>query len=104
MSTAAVQASAAADRLEAAATRAEAAAEHYRRLWNQDNGLILAPLLVDGRLTGSWRLTGTGVGRHLEVTWFPGSRRPPRGELEEPVAALAAAYAVRVDDVTLTRG
>lgn len=81
-----------------------ASPEHYRRLWNQDNGLILAPLLVDGRLTGSWRLTGTGAGRHLEVTWFPGSRRPPRGELEEPVAALAAAYAVRVDDVTLTRG
>ena len=80
------------------------AAEHYRRLWTQENGLLLSPLLVDGRLTGCWRLTGTGAGRKLDVTWFAGSRRPLRGELEEPVTSLEAAYAVRVDAVTLGRG
>ena len=76
---------------------------HYRRLWQQENGQVRAPLLVDGRLTGSWRLTGTGRRRALEVTTYAGTRRPSRSELEEPVTALASAYDVTVTDLTLTR-
>ena len=76
---------------------------HYRRLWHQDNGQVDAPLLVDGRLTGSWRLVGSGTRRALEVTSYAGTRRPRRSELEEPVAALASAYAVTVTGLSLTR-
>ena len=76
---------------------------HYRRLWHQENGQVEAPLLVDGRLTGSWRLTGTGRRRALEVTSYAGTRRPRRSELEEPVTALATAYDVSVTGLTLTR-
>lgn len=78
-------------------------AAHYRRLWSQDNGLILAPLLVDGRLTGWWRLARQGRKRSLEVHWFSGTRRPRKAELDQPVARLEAAYGVDVSELTLSR-
>lgn len=60
---------------------------HYQRLWSQDNGMILAPLMVDGRLTGWWRVPGSGPrrpGGHLVLR----TRRPRRAELDEPVQHL----------------
>lgn len=77
--------------------------KHYRRLWFQDNGALLAPMLCDGRLTGYWRLTGAGSGRSCIVAWFAGTRRPRKSELDGPVAALEAAYGVTVKDLTITR-
>ncbi len=77
--------------------------EHHRRLWSQDNGMLRAPLLCDGRITGSWRLSGATSKRACEVAWFAGARRPRRSELEGPVAAIGAAYGVTVTDVTMTR-
>jgi hypothetical protein len=76
---------------------------HLRRLWNQGNGMVLPPLLVDGRITGHWRVTGTARSRPLAVVWFAGTRRPRKAELDAPVAALEAALAITVTAVTLTR-
>ena len=66
--------------------------------------MIPALLLVDGRVTGQWRLPGSGTRRPCEVTWFAGTRRPTKSELAEPVSALEAAYAVTVTGLTVTRG
>ena len=77
--------------------------EHHERLWNAANGLLLPPLLVDGRISGYWRLAGGGRRREVQVTWFARTRRPARSELVEPVAAVEAALAVTVTGVTVTR-
>lgn len=74
---------------------------HFARLWNKGNALINAPLMVDGRLTGEWRLEGSGAKRRLDVRWYPRTRRPRKAELEAPAAALAAAYGVTLSGVTL---
>ena len=77
--------------------------EHHRRLWNDSNGMLLPPLLVDGRITGFWRAAGTARRRPLEVTWFARTRRPRRAELDEPVAALESALGITVTEVTVSR-
>lgn len=77
--------------------------DHLRRLWNQSNGLVLPPLLVDGRITGFWRATGSAKRRPLDVVWFTGTRKPRKPELAAPVAALEAALDIAVTEVTLTR-
>jgi DNA glycosylase AlkZ-like len=76
---------------------------HLRRLWNLSNGMVLPPLLVDGRITGYWRATGSAKKRPLEVVWFAGTRKPRRAELDAPVAALEAALDITITGVTLTR-
>lgn len=76
---------------------------HLRRLWNQNNGMVLPPLLVDGRITGYWRATGSARKRPLEVMWFAGTRKPRKGELDAPVAALEAGLDITITGVTLTR-
>lgn len=80
-----------------------AAPAHLRRLWSGANGMVLPPLLVDGRITGYWRATGSTRRRPLEVTWFAGTRRPRGAELAESVAALEAALGIAVTEVTTTR-
>jgi hypothetical protein len=77
--------------------------EHHRRLWNESNGMLLAPLLVDGRISGFWRAGGTARRRPLEVTWFARTRRPRKTELDEPTAALEAALGITVTGVTISR-
>ncbi|PUA80402.1 DNA glycosylase AlkZ-like family protein [Nocardioides currus] len=76
---------------------------HLRRLWNQSNGMVLPPLLVDGRITGYWRATGSASRRPLEIVWFAGTRKPRKAELDAPVAALEAGLGIAVTGVTLTR-
>jgi hypothetical protein len=80
-----------------------AEAPHLARLWTGANGLVLPPLLVDGRITGYWRSGGTARRRPLDVTWFARTRRPRKGELDEPVAALEAALDITVTGLTITR-
>ena len=80
-----------------------ATSEHHRRLWNESNGMLLPPLLVDGRITGYWRAAGTARSRPLEVTWFSRTRRPLRAELDEPIAALEAGLGITVSAVSITR-
>ena len=80
-----------------------ATSQHHRRLWNESNGMLLPPLLVDGRITGFWRAGGTARRRPLEVTWFARTRRPRAAELDEPVAALEAALGITITGVTISR-
>ncbi len=80
-----------------------ATSEHHDVLWNRKNGLVLPPLLVDGRITGHWRSAGSAPRRPLEVSWFAGTRRPRKAELEQPVAALEAALGITVTSVTVNR-
>jgi len=80
-----------------------ATSQHHRRLWNESNGMLLPPLLVDGRITGFWRAGGTARRRPLEVTWFARTRRPRTAELDEPVAALEAALGIAITGVTISR-
>ncbi len=79
------------------------APEHYRRLWFQANGMLLAPLLLDGRLSGYWRVPGSGRTRPCEISYCAGTRRPTRSELAEPVAALETAYGITVTKLSITR-
>lgn len=72
-------------------------------LWHRNNGLMLAPMLVDGRVGGYWRLEGSGRAKALAITSFAGSRTPREPELEEPVAALSAALDVPITSVTVGR-
>jgi len=72
-------------------------------LWNQANGLVLPPLLVDGRIGGFWRSTGSARRRPLAVTLLGRTRRPRQAELTDAVAALAASLDLVVTDVTLER-
>jgi Winged helix DNA-binding domain len=76
---------------------------HLTRLWSGANGLVLPPVLVDGRITGYWRAAGSARRRPLDVTWFARTRRPRRDELDEPVAALEAVLGITVTSVTITR-
>ena len=78
-------------------------ATHYEVLWDSKNGLVLPPLLVDGRITGHWRSAGSARRRPLEVAWFAGTRRPRKSELDEPVAAVEAALGITVTSVTVSR-
>ncbi|MEH0108153.1 crosslink repair DNA glycosylase YcaQ family protein [Tersicoccus sp. MR15.9] len=78
-------------------------AEHHALLWSAANGQVRPPLLVDGRITGWWRLTGSGRRRSLAVSWFARTRRPRVGELAEAVARVESALDVTVDAVTRTR-
>ncbi len=80
-----------------------AAPAHLTRLWSGANGLVLPPLLVDGRITGYWRSTGSVKRRPMEVVWFAGTRRPRKAELDAPVAALEAGLGISVTEVSLTR-
>ena len=76
----------------------------HDRLWHKNNGYMLAPVLVDGRIGGYWRIEGSGPDKTLTVTSFAGSRKPRKAEFDEPVAALSAALDVSLGSVTVTRG
>ncbi len=75
----------------------------HERLWHKNNGYMLAPLLVDGRIGGHWRIEGTGRTKSLAVTSFAGSRKPRKAELEAPMAALSSALGVVLDSVSVGR-
>ncbi len=77
--------------------------EHHRILWQQANGLLLAPVLLDGRITGYWRLSGTGRTRTLQVRYFPKTRRPTKRNLADPVDALRGTLGIEVREVTVAR-
>lgn len=71
----------------------------YAVLWSRDNGLLLAPVLLDGRLRGHWRLVGTGARRRLQVTLFAGARPVVPDELATSAHAVEAALDVSIADV-----
>jgi winged helix DNA-binding protein len=75
----------------------------HQLLWHKNNGFMLAPLLVDGRIGGYWRIEGSGRSKELAVTSFAGTRKPRKGELDEPVSALTAALDVSLGSVSVSR-
>jgi hypothetical protein len=75
----------------------------HERLWHRNNGYMLAPLLVDGRVGGYWRLEGRDRAKELVVSCFAGSRRPRKAELEEPAAALSTVLGVPLSKVAVSR-
>lgn len=75
--------------------------DHHALLWSRRNGLILPPVLIDGRVGGYWRLEGSGRRRRLEVHCF--GRRPRRSDVAQPAGALASALALELTGVTITR-
>ena len=75
--------------------------EHHDVLWGAANGQVDPPLLVDGRITGSWRAAGSARRRPLTLTSYAGTRVPRRTELEQPVAALEAALGIVITEVRI---
>jgi hypothetical protein len=74
---------------------------HYEVLWKQENGQLLAPVLLDDRLRGHWRLTGSGRRRGLVVTLFPGTRELEDDDLTGPIVGLELALGITIGDVSL---
>lgn len=79
------------------------APDHAAILWTQANGLLLPPLLHQGRIVGYWRMAGTGRRRRLTVHSFAGEPVPDETELASPVAAVSSALGVEITDIGLTR-
>lgn len=77
------------------------APEHLSVLWTQANGLILPPVLHQGRVVGYWRLEGSGRRRRLRVSGFPGCPWPDEADLAEPIAAVTAAMNLEITDVMI---
>jgi hypothetical protein len=77
--------------------------QDHDRLWHKNNGYMLAPALIDGRVGGYWRIEGSAATKDLAISLFAGSRRPRRSELEAPMAALSAALDVTLGSVSLAR-
>ena len=75
--------------------------EHVGLVWNQRNGGFSAVVLAEGRIRGSWRLSGTGVERVVEVARFADTRLDT-ADLGDAVAAVETALAVSVTDVRLS--
>ena len=73
--------------------------EHVPFLWQMANGSFSAAVLADARLRGSWKLSGSGARRRLEVRMFPGERLVDPGDFADQVAALEAALPLRIADV-----
>lgn len=73
--------------------------EHHAQLWNQQNGLMRAPLLHRGRLTGWWRFDSRS--RVLTVTPFAGVEPPSTAELAPAVDAAATAMGWAVEEIAL---
>lgn len=75
--------------------------EQHAVLWNQQNGLLRAPLLHQGRITGWWRAEGGGRSRRFTVTPFPDAPVPATDELVRAVQDAATAMAWDVQEVSL---
>lgn len=77
----------------------EDARDYY---WAMSNGLLNCVLLHDGRLRGSWKLTGTGKKRHLVVRMFPGQRRVGAAALAASLSSIATVLDIATPDLEIT--
>lgn len=75
----------------------------HSMLHNSANGLLVPPLLVDGRICGWWRSTGSKKSRPLSITLFRSARRPGSSELQEAIGRLEASLDIRISEVSLDR-
>lgn len=77
--------------------------DDHQRLWNQKNGLVLPPVLIDGRIGGYWRAAGTAKVRPLHVVLFDAARQVDTAELTPAARGVEAALAIRIDEITVAR-
>ena len=61
-------------------------------LWHRANGLMLAPVLVDGRIRGHWRSRARAGPARSRSRRFPGARRLRKAEVADAAAALAPSW------------
>ena len=75
----------------------------HERLWHKNNGYMLAPVLVDGRIGGYWRIEGSGRGEDAGGVVVRRLAQAAQGRADEPASALSTALDVRLGSVTVTR-
>jgi hypothetical protein len=75
---------------------------HLPSIWLTENGSFSPAVLVDGRLAASWRLTGSGRDRVLEIAMFPGKGALTESEVAGQATALQAALDIAITDVAIT--
>jgi hypothetical protein len=73
---------------------------HTGFVWNAVNGGFSACVLADGRIRGSWRLSGSARERTIEVSAFPGERLDET-EIAAAVRATEAALGIRVTELRM---
>lgn len=77
--------------------------DHHRILFASTNGLCRPPLLIDGRITGYWRLEGSGRTRALTAYSFAGTPRPPIADVRRAAASVTRALPVQLSGVEWAR-
>lgn len=77
--------------------------DEHRRLWNQNNGLVLPPVLIDGRIGGYWRAGGSAKVRPLQVVLFDSAPDIDAADVASAAGGIEAALDITVDDVTVVR-
>lgn len=75
---------------------------HLPHVWLTANGTFSPAVLRDGRLCASWRLTGNGPERRVEVAMFPGMARLDPADVSDQVTALERALAITIADVAVS--
>jgi hypothetical protein len=75
---------------------------HLPSIWLTENGTFSPAVLAGGRLTASWRLTGSGADRVLEIAMFPGMPGLSESDVAEQAKALGQALDLTVTDVAIT--
>jgi hypothetical protein len=74
---------------------------HLPHIWAQQNGLFSSGVLADGRLVASWKFTGSGPERVVEVQMFPGRRALAESDLADQVSAIEQVLDITVTDVAI---
>lgn len=77
-------------------------ADGLSRIWARANGVFTPVVLHDGRLVATWRTVSERSKTRLEVSMLDPGRLPTE-LFAGPVAALEAALAVQIGDVTVRR-
>ncbi|UYM04865.1 winged helix DNA-binding domain-containing protein [Solicola gregarius] len=77
--------------------------DHLDRIFARENGLMSPAVLRDGRIVATWKLTASGKRNDIVVAMLPAFSPVLEDELAGPVADVAAALAIEVSDVRITR-
>ena len=75
---------------------------HLPLVWLSENGTFSSAVLRDGQLCAAWKFDGSGPERAIEVAMFPGLAPLDASDLADQIAALEAALAITITDVTIT--
>ncbi len=79
--------------------------DHLPHIWAQQNGMFSSAVLSGGRLVATWKFGGGAGGRperRIDVQMFPAHPRLSESALPDQVAAIEAALAIRVTDLSIS--